>query len=199
MTTQSQIDAVVAALSDSGADLSSPTNQGHAGLIFNSADDSYTQTSPGPAPGMTPQPIPDDGRDLAVAHAEIMANYNQLSARLDEGTYDAVTGEKKFSVTGRDREVLELQVKQAKTSGAYDISRLQALHQQRVQNGQRETAPVQMSDGKVASLQEAAARAAYIDGAPPGQRVQFAADYDRMMREAAVRNVTNAISAATRR
>jgi hypothetical protein len=49
------------------------------------------------------------------------------------------------------------------------------------------------------SLQEAAARMAYIDSAPPGQRVQFAADYDKQMQEAHTRNVTGAISQARRR
>jgi hypothetical protein len=195
----SAIDAVVAALSSSGADLSSPVKSGHAGVIYNSADDSFTQTSAAPASGMTAQPLLDDGRDLEDARGQIVANVNALEAKFNSGKFDAVTGEFRYTVTGRDRDVLAMQIQQAKTSSAYDIDRLNSIYHQRVIGGQQENVPLQMADGKAISLQEAAARMAYVDSAPPGQRVAYGQEYDRLMQEGRTRSVTDAINAARRR
>jgi hypothetical protein len=195
----SAIDAVVAALSSSGADLSSPVKSGHAGVIYNSADDSFTQTSAAPASGMTAQPLLDDGRDLEAARNQIVANVNALEAKFNSGKFDSATGEFKHAVTGRDRDVLALQIQQAKTSGAYDLGKLNEIYHQRVVGGHHENVPFQMGNGQTMTLQEAAARAAYVDSAPSGQRQAFAAEYDRLTQEGRTRSVTDAINAARRR
>jgi hypothetical protein len=197
------IDNMVAALSNAGADLTSPVKQGHAGVQYNSADDSFEVKTEAPV-GSANQPLYDDGsRDLRVERDQLVANYETLVARLNEGKFDPATGEKKFTVTGRARELLEIQANQAKISGAYGIDRLQSIHAQRVQNGQTsaapDTAPFQLPNGETVSLLDAAARAAYIDAAPNGQRVAFGKEYDRLMQEGRTRSVTDAISAARRR
>jgi hypothetical protein len=190
------IDAAVAALRNGGADLSAPMKQGHAGVIYSSADDSFTETSPAPAAGITAQPLLDDGRDLEAAHAAIIANVDALQARLDGATFNPTTGEKTFTVTGREREVLEAQLRQAKISGAYDIGQLNKIHAQRVSGTQPNATPMPMDGGRTSTLEEEAARMAYIDSAPPGQRVAYAAEYDRLMQGARARSVTGAVAAA---
>lgn len=201
--TSNAIDNMVAALSNAGADLTSPVKQGHAGIQYNSANDSYEIKTAAPT-GSTAQPLFDDGsRDLRVERDQLVANYETMVAKLNDGKFDPVTGEKKFTVTGRDREILELQANQAKISGAFGIDRLQQIHAQRVQNGQTsaapDAAPFQLANGQTVSLQDAAARAAYVDSAPPGQRVAYGAEYDRLMQESRTRSVTDAVAAARRR
>jgi hypothetical protein len=171
-------------------------------LIYSSADDSFTQTADAPATGLTPEPMYDDGRDLQASADAIGAEYNALVAKLDAGRFDPTTGAKVYDVTGRQREVLQLQINQLKISADYSFDRLNSIAHQRAQSGQSIDAPsqmVQMADGKTMSLTEAAARMAFIDSAPPGLRVQFAADYDKQMQEARTRSVTEAISQARRR
>src|SRR6202035_832186 len=106
MASQQDIDNVVAALGSSGADLSSPIKNGHAGYIYDSSSDTFTQTSAAPQAGITAQALPDDGRDLGTARDEIVTKYNSLVAKLQDA-----------SITGRAREVLEQQVRQASDSG----------------------------------------------------------------------------------
>jgi hypothetical protein len=200
----SSIDDVVAALSGAGADLSSPVKSGHAGIIYSSADDSFTQTTAAPATGMTPEPLFDDGRDLQASANAIVAEFDKLVSRLNAGTHDAQTGQKTYDVTGREREVLQRQIEQLRISGEYSFNRLDAIAAQRVKNGgtvedASVRSMVQMADGSTTTLAEAAARMAFIDSAPPGQRAQFAADYDRAMREANTRNVADAVRATRRR
>jgi hypothetical protein len=202
-TKAAAIDSMVAALSNAGADLTSPVKQGHAGVQYNSADDSFEVLTAAPV-GSTNQPLYDDGsRDLRVERDQLVANYETLVARLNEGKFDPVTGEKKFTVTGRARELLEIQANQAKISGTYGIDRLQQIQAQRVQGGQTsaapDTAPFQLANGETVSLLDAAARAAYIDAAPSGQRVAFGQEYDRLMQEGRTRSLTDAISQARRR
>jgi hypothetical protein len=202
-TKAAAIDSMVAALSNAGADLTSPVKQGHAGVQYNSADDSFEVLTAAPV-GSTNQPLYDDGsRDLRVERDQLVANYETLVARLEEGKFDPVTGEKKFTVTGRARELLEIQANQAKISGTYGIDRLQQIQAQRVQGGQTsaapDTAPFQLANGETVSLLDAAARAAYIDAAPSGQRVAFGQEYDRLMQEGRTRSLTDAISQARRR
>jgi hypothetical protein len=194
-TTNSAIDNMIGALSSAGADLSSPVKQGHAGVIYNSETDTFEQmTAAPPTNGLTAQPLPDDGRDLLAARDAIVANADALQARLDSGTYDPVTGQKAYNITGREREVLELQLSQAKVSGSYDIDRLNLILAQRnQQTGQLATAEGQ------SELEQAAARMAFIDGAPAGQRQAFAREYDRLMLEQRTRAVTTAVAAARRR
>jgi hypothetical protein len=195
MNDSNAIDNMVAALSNAGADLTSPVKQGHAGVIYNSVDDSFQQmTAAPPTNGLTAQSIPDDGRDIAAAHAAIISNVDALQSRLDAVTFDKTTGSQTYTVTGDQREKLQLQVEQARRSGAYDIERLQALHAQR----SRVSGQIATVDGQ-RSLEAEAARMAFIDGAPRGLRAQYAADYDRMMQEARTREVTAAVAAATRR
>jgi hypothetical protein len=187
MANQSDIDSVVAALGASGADLSSPIKTGHAGFIYNSESDTFTQTSPAPATGITAQAIPDDGRELGVMRDEIVTNFNNLVAKLQDP-----------SLTGRAREVVEQQVRQAKISGDYDLERLNAINNQRQQSANPMQSQMQMADGSTTTLEQAAARMAYVDSAPPGQRVAFGQEYDRKMQEARVGNVTGAVFAASR-
>jgi hypothetical protein len=196
------IDSMVAALSNAGADLTSPVKQGHAGVQYNSADDSFEVKTAAPV-GSANQPLYDDGsRDLRVERDQLVANYETLVARLNEGKFDPVTGEKKFTVTGREREILEIKANQAKISGAYGIDRLQQIYAQRVQGGQENAAPdaspFQLANGQTVSLQDAAARAAFVDSAPPGQRVAYGAEFDRLMNEGRTRSVVDAIAAARR-
>ena len=197
------IDNMVAKLADAGADLTSPVKQGHAGIQYNSADDSYEIKTAAPT-GSTVQPLFDDGsRDLRVERDQLVANYETLVAKLNEVKFDPETGAQKFTVTGREREILELRANQAKISGAFGIDRLQQIHAQRVQAGQTSAAPdaatFQLANGQSVSLIEAAARASYIDAAPPGQRIQYAAEYDRLMQESRTRSVTDAVAAARKR
>jgi hypothetical protein len=201
-STNDPIDAVVAALGAAGADLPSPVRHGHAGVIYNSADDTFTQTSAAPTAGMTAQPLLDDGRDLQAARDEIVANVSALEAKFNSGKYDAETGQFKYNITGRDRDVLEMQIQQARNSGAYDIARLNEIFHQRVTSGQEAAAPgetpFQLANGQTTTLLEAAARMSYIDAAPPGQRAAFAAEYDRLMQDGKTQSVVKAINAARR-
>jgi hypothetical protein len=201
--TSNAIDNMVAALADAGADLSSPAKQGHAGVIYNSADDSFTQTSSAPATGLTPEPLLDDGRDLQASADAIGAEYNALVSRLNAGRFDPTTGEKVYDVTGRQREVLQMQINQLKVSADYSFGRLNAIAHQRVQSGQSIDASVQtmiqLADGKTVTLAEAAAREAYISSAPSGQRVAYGQEYDRLMQEARTRSVTTAVAGTRKR
>jgi hypothetical protein len=194
-TTSSAIDQMVTALAANGADLSSPIRHGHAGVVYSSADDSFeVKSAAPPTNGLVAQPLLDDGRDLHSARDAIVARVDSLQAKLDSGTYDPATGEKTFTVTGRAREVLELELRQARTSGAYDIQQLNAILAQRQQQGSQ----LATAEGQ-SELEQAAARMAYIDSAPMGQRQAFAQEYDRMMQEARTRAVTTAVAAARRR
>jgi hypothetical protein len=187
MASQQDIANVVAALGSSGGDLSSPIKSGHAGYIYDSSSDTFTQTSAAPAAGIAAQALPDDGRDLGAARDEIVTKYNSLVAKLQDA-----------SITGRARAVLEQQVRQASASGNYDLERINATHQQRLQGENPMTAQMTMADGTTTTLEQAAARSAFVDSAPPGMRVQYGKDYDDRMREARVSNVTGAVFAATR-
>ena len=100
MANQSDIDNVVAALGNAGSDLSSPVKQGHAGIQYSSADDSFEVKTDAPSGAAPNQPLFDDStRDLQVERDVLVANYESLVAKLNDGKFDAVTGEKKFTVT----------------------------------------------------------------------------------------------------
>jgi hypothetical protein len=199
----SAIDAVVSALRDGGADLTSPVKQGHAGLIYNSADDSFTQTVAAPTAGTDAQETLDTGVDLQASANQIGADHNKLVARLNEATFDPITGKSTYAVTGEARDLLTRQIAQSQVSAEYSFGRLNAIAHQRAQSGQSVDLAVQTmiqgADGKVTSLQEAAARMSYVDSAPPGQRVAFGQEYDRLMQEARTRSITDAVTAARRR
>ena len=195
---QAGIDQAIEVLRANGADLSTPVKSGHAGIIFNSATDMFTMTSAAPAAGTDAQPLYDDGsRDLDVERDALVAHHDALVAKLNAGKYDPETGQKVFDVTGRAREILELQVQQAKVSNEYGINQLNRIAAQRAaQSGHSAAPPIQMADGSTMAVEEAAARMAYIDSAPMGQRQAYAKQWDEQMQSQRTKNVTVAVAAA---
>jgi hypothetical protein len=114
----SQIDAMVAAqqtaadgLASVGADLTGQPVP-RPGMIFNSDSGKVEIHGDYAAPvaGQAPTPIRDSGYDPQATADQMHANVASLQEKLDAHTLNATTGEKLFTVTGRGREVLSLQL-----------------------------------------------------------------------------------------
>jgi hypothetical protein len=185
---EQEINSMVAALADAGANMSNPLDsRSRGGMIYNSSTDAYTITA-APPPGQDNQPLYDDpSRDLqheVDSHAAVL---QQLQARLDDGKYDAATGKFKPTVTGDQRDLIQRQLDQQKISYDYTLQRLNAIAHQRATSaptvGSQAGTPTINSRGQESTIEAEALRMSYIDTAPPGQRVQYAADWDRAMQQ----------------
>lgn len=180
---QDAIDNVIAALAASGADTSSVVQSRDADYSYNSADGSVIVHRAGTNDA---QVTDSSGLDPAGEVASIHANINSLQAKLNDGQFDPNTGARKFTLTGDARRIAELQLNQAKESARFQLGRLDQIVAQRT------------SASNEAALREAAVRAAFIDSAPSGQRVAYAAQYDRELASAKAHEVAAAVMAARR-
>jgi hypothetical protein len=75
--------------------------------------------------------IHDDRRDLNVERANDQKRVDELQAKLDAHTFDSRTGEKIMVAQGYIREMLELQLLDAKTNVVYSEQQYQRIEAQR--------------------------------------------------------------------
>lgn len=151
------IDRMIEALSTSRSDMTLQQNP-QQGMSVNT--ESGIVEVRGPAPqsieGADDERISDSGVDTGWARAQIERGVAEVQAKLDEFTFDQKTGAKLPVVTGRARDVLQLQLNQARQSAAFNLDRLSRLEAQRATDSQRSQA----------TNNEALARAAYVAGSP---------------------------------
>ena len=132
-STDAQINAMIAALTTAGGDLSNVVQSRGPDLKLNTADGEVEVLRQGSHDAnMVQSDLYDDGRDLFAARDAIVKGVETLEAQFAEVKYDPATGKQEFVVKGAEREVLARRISQARESAAYDIERLNAIQAQRV-------------------------------------------------------------------